>query len=91
MFIILIENKILKNIYYIYKMEASDEIKKILETIKANNPTQDPSVFELIYNKQEQQKLYEEHVKYIEELNKKNIPESAPESIVESAPESVLA
>ncbi len=52
-------------------MEAIDEGKQsVLNTIKASNPTLDPSGVELIY--EQHKKAYEDHLKYIEELNKKN-------------------
>jgi hypothetical protein len=52
-------------------MEAIDEAKKrVLDSVKTSNPTIDPSCIELIYT--EPIKAYEAHLKYIEELNKKN-------------------
>lgn len=56
----------------IYKMETTDEGKQsILETIKKSNPKLDASGVELIY--EQHKKAYEDHLKYIEELNKTNL------------------
>lgn len=52
-------------------MEALDEAtqkQNILDSIKASNPKIDPSGVELIY--EQHNKAYQDHIKYIEELNK---------------------
>jgi hypothetical protein len=54
-------------------MEALDEVtqkQNILDSIKASNPKLDPSGVELIY--EQHKKAYEDHLKHVEELNKKN-------------------
>ena len=47
-------------------MEEDKQVK--LEAIKKSNPTLDASGVELLY--EQHNKAYEDHLKYIEELNK---------------------
>ena len=52
-------------------MEEDKAKQSILENIKKSNPTLDASIIQLIY--EQHIKAYEDHLKYIDELNKNNL------------------